>query len=283
MDPRGRGLSMRASARETVKSADRVLDVLELLVDTGRAMTHSEIALRTRIPKSSLTHLLRNLVRRRYLRCVADKRLFELGEAAFDLVCRGERIRMLVAICKPLLERLTNDTGESSALSLLRGDVVERVCSMNSTRAVLYAMHVGVRAPLYPLSTGKVFLAWMAPEQREAYLARMKFEPITPNTVTSAGALRRQLRAVRDEGVAYSTGEFTPGILGMAVPVMDGPGRVVAALGVALPASSVSEFRRLQLCRALRSSARVFRANCVPYDCLCSSEEPPARHIFASK
>ncbi|MGO9700841.1 MAG: helix-turn-helix domain-containing protein [Xanthobacteraceae bacterium] len=43
---------MRSSNAPTVKSADRVLDLLELLCSTGHPMTHTEIASALSIPKS---------------------------------------------------------------------------------------------------------------------------------------------------------------------------------------------------------------------------------------
>ncbi|RYZ00913.1 MAG: MarR family transcriptional regulator, partial [Comamonadaceae bacterium] len=63
-----------------VKSAFRVLDLLELLAGTGRAMTHSELARRSGIPKSSLTQLLRTLVQRGYVDQVPESLQFQLGE-----------------------------------------------------------------------------------------------------------------------------------------------------------------------------------------------------------
>src|SRR5689334_1290582 len=50
-----------------VKSADRVLDILQLLARQGSALSHHEIGTSLGIPKSSLTHLLRNLVAREFL------------------------------------------------------------------------------------------------------------------------------------------------------------------------------------------------------------------------
>src|SRR5437867_8333128 len=98
------------SPRSSVKSADRVLDILDLLAFTGREMTHAEIARRIDIPKSSLTHLLRNLVQRGY------------ADGAFALARRGANTRTLITHAKPCLERLTAATGESSALSLLQAE-----------------------------------------------------------------------------------------------------------------------------------------------------------------
>jgi len=200
---------MSISQRSSVKSADRVLDILELLASTGRSMTHAEIARRNRIPKSSLTHLLRNLAERGYAEAMEGSLAFRLGDGAFALARRGAHTRELVELARPCLERLTAATGESSGMSLLHDDMAERICSVDSTHAVLYAMHVGVRAPLYANSGGKIFLAWMTAAEREAYFSRVKLVPLTDRTILSLGVLRRQLQRIRTEGFAYSMGEFT--------------------------------------------------------------------------
>ena len=175
-----------AASRSAVKSADRVLDLLELLASTGRAMTHAEIARRTGIPKSSLTPLLRNLVRRGYIEPLAHSQQFQLGEGTHALARRGAHNRELLRASGPWLQHLMQATGESAGLSVLRDDVAERIASSQSPTAVLYSVHVGVMQPLYASSAGKVLLAWMSSDEREAYLRRVKLLPRTGQTIRSA-------------------------------------------------------------------------------------------------
>ena len=73
---------------DSVKSADRVLDLLEFICRRGSA-SHAEISIALGIPKSSLTHLLRNLVARRYLDLSDGTNMFELGEGFFGLLKTG--------------------------------------------------------------------------------------------------------------------------------------------------------------------------------------------------
>jgi DNA-binding IclR family transcriptional regulator len=240
----------------SVKSADRVLDILELLASTGRAMTHAEIGRRTNIPKSSLTQLLRNLADRGYDEPVEGSLAFRLGDGAFAVARRGAHTRELVELARPHMEQLTATTWESSGLSVLNDDMAERVCSVDSTHAVLYAMHVGVRAPLYANSAGKIFLAWMTTAEREAYFRRVRLVPLTDRTILSLAALRRQLHRIKSEGIACSMGEFTPGIVGIATPILDLHGRVFAAVGVALPAARFDDARRPVIENALRVCAQ---------------------------
>jgi DNA-binding IclR family transcriptional regulator len=238
-----------------VKSADRVLDLLELLAGTGRAMTHAELARRTGIPKSSLTHLLRTLVPRGYVTQSSESQQFQLGERAYDLARRGAHSRDLVRLGQPSLVKVMRTTGESAALSVLRDDVAERIASAETSRAVLYSVHVGVLAPLYANSAGKVLLAWMPAAEREAYLRRVQLQARTEHTVRSVAVLRRQLQQVREEGVAWSMGEFTAGVVGIAIPVLDAHGRALAAVGVALPAERLDESRKARILGALQGAA----------------------------
>lgn len=240
----------------SVKSADRVLDILELLASTGRAMTHAEIGRRTSIPKSSLTQLLRNLAGRGYVEILDGALTFRLGDGAFAVARRGAHTRELVELARPYMEQLTALTGESSGLSLLNDDMAERVCSVDSSHAVLYAMHVGVRAPLYANSGGKLFLAWMTPPELDAYFRRVALVPLTDRTIRSISILRRQLLRIRSDGIACSIGEFTPGIVGVAAPLLDVHGRAFAAVGVALPAARFDDAHRKAIEQALRDCAK---------------------------
>src|ERR1035437_5843880 len=121
-----------------VKSADRVLDLLELLSRRAKSMSHTEIALALGIPKSSLTQLLRNLAGRGYLKFAPGLNSYQLGPSFFALLKQGRGESDVVAAARKHLDRLTAATHESSAFSLYRKDYVERVCGIDSPQALTY-------------------------------------------------------------------------------------------------------------------------------------------------
>jgi DNA-binding IclR family transcriptional regulator len=239
----------------SVKSADRVLDLLELLAGTGQAMSHAELSRRTAIPKASLTALLRNLVARGYVEYVESTHDYRLGERTYELARRGTHHRTLVRLSQPWLEALVEATGESAFLTVLRGDVAERIAAVETRRALLYTTHVGVLQPLYATSGGKILLAWLPAAEREAYLREVSLRPRTDKTIRSVSVLRRQLEVARNEGVAWSWGEFTAGLVGVSTPVLDVHGRAIAALVITLPESRFDEERAAGMLQALRSTA----------------------------
>jgi DNA-binding IclR family transcriptional regulator len=239
----------------SVKSADRVLDMLELLSRRGKPMSHTDIATALGIPKSSLTQLLRNLTGRGYLALVPGPNTYQLGEALFALLRQGREGLDIVGLARPILEKLTAATNESSSLNLYRGNEVERVCGVDSPQGLTYRMTIGARYPLYSSSGGKAVLAALPKKECERYLARVRLARHTEATVKSVADLRRELARVASEGVAYSRGEHTPGIVTVAAVVRRADGYPLGALTVVAP--SVRFDQRLQaICeRAIKAAA----------------------------
>lgn len=234
-----------------VKSAGRTLDILELLARTSRPVSHADVATRTLIPKSSLTQLLRTLESRGYVESLGDGGPFRLGRTA-HLLGYGVDVQGLVARARPAMESLTEQASQSSALNLLKGDVVERAYGITALHGI--AVHEGVRAPLYASSAGKLFLAHMSPSEVEQYFERVELRPLARRSIRSLGELHRQIRNARAEQVAYSQDEFTDGVVGLSAPVLDAKGIMVAAIGLAVP-TPVFLGRRASLIRALQHSA----------------------------
>src|SRR5262245_20997691 len=101
-----------------VKSADRVLDLFELLAHSGRDLSHTEMSEALEIPKSSLTQLLRTLTRRRYLAYNTSERSYALGPHFKELTRASNLADRLIALGEPLLEEISRKTGETSALNV---------------------------------------------------------------------------------------------------------------------------------------------------------------------
>ena len=228
---------MGLAAPTTVKSADRVLDLIEFLARGGREVSHTEIAEALEIPKSSLTQLLKNLVLRGYVDLTANGRGYRLGETLLNLSQSVGRGRNLVSEAETFLPELTRDTGESSALNQLKDDRAEVVASVLGPHRLVTHMRLGDLAPLYATSGGKAILAHMPEPFLKTYLAQVTFEAATPATLKSAKALTRQLATIRKTGFAYSHEEWTPGIVGIGVPVLDRAGAPLGAINVAIPAA----------------------------------------------
>jgi IclR family acetate operon transcriptional repressor len=213
------------------RALGRALEVLEALARRRDGATLSALSRRLGSPKSSLLYLLRPMTRLGYLVRSPDGR-YRLGPAAFTLAMAALSNRELPEMARPFLEDLAAKSGETALLATLAGDVaaavyIDRVESRNTVR---YAAKIGERRPLYCSAIGKLLLAYLPPAKREEYLKTTRLKAFTPQTPVTRGALRRELDEIREAGLSVSVDEIAEGAAGLAAPVFDRHGDVVAGL-----------------------------------------------------
>jgi DNA-binding IclR family transcriptional regulator len=247
-----------------VKSADRTLDVMELLANWGRELSHTEIAAALDIPKSSLTKLLKNLTARDYLQYVSETKSYRLGNAILKLANQLGQVRNLATLAQPILEQITEHTNESCALSQLKGDQVEIMATVISKHRLVTHLQLGDLAPLYAVSGGKAILAFLPDTMRNEYLQAVQFERFTAKTLSSKKALNAELQDVHASGVAFSDEEFTPGIMGVGVPILSGAGFPLGSLNLAIPAVRFNAAVKKNAASTLRDAADRLRRKLAP-------------------
>jgi DNA-binding IclR family transcriptional regulator len=127
------------------------------------------------------------------------------------------------------------DTQESVHLSVLRGDKDVQVAQVDSRYLLGTRDWSQVDVPTHTSALGKVFIAWAGLDLPESGLARF-----TPKTITTRAGLQRDAAAARARGYAFTIDELEDGLTGVAVPVLDPRGEVIAALGISGPTSRLS-------------------------------------------
>ena len=218
------------------------LAVLELLSHSDRPLNLTQIAAELGMVKSGVHRLLQALTEMRYVlrheetgAYAPSIKLWELGSAVLAKLDLRRH-------AQTQMDRLLNQTGESVHLSVLdRGEAVyvHKVESMNAVRAYT---QIGGRAPAYCVATGKAQLAYSG----EAMLAQMAkhLTAHTPHTIVDPSLFLREMKKIREQGYAVNRSEWREAVWGVAAPIMDARGSVIAALGVSGPAERL---RKLDL------------------------------------
>jgi IclR family acetate operon transcriptional repressor len=244
---------MKLDPTSSVKSADRAFDILEYVADAAEPPSFSQMLVDLRIPRSSLFHLLNNLLGRGYLEQDSVTDRYRVGDHVRLLAKKisGPPLATLVA---PFLKQLTSELNETAGFYIRDGNTVEAIASTTSSQALAYTMKVGERAPLYAVSSGKITLSRMSSGELDAYLRDLTFEAVTPHTIASKRRLREDLAVVRQSGFGHSREEFTPGITGMATAV-EHNGRLFGVLNLAVPTVRFSDEREAVFRRQLTTVA----------------------------
>ena len=220
--------------RAGVQSLERAFKLLEAVARARQGIGLAELSKQVGLHNSTTFHLLKTMVALGYIRQDRDKR-YRIGRSLFALAAGSLDEVELVSLAIPVLEELTQATGESGHFAVRSGDSVVVIAKTSGTGAFQLTDRVGVVRPAHGTALGKVLLAALTPGQLDRFLENHALAPLTPKTITEPELLRQEVREVARTGVAYDDGEFNAEVRCVAVPVHDYTGQVVGALGISGP------------------------------------------------
>lgn len=224
-----------------VKSALRVLDMLEMLSTHPGRFGVSDLARRLEIPKSSTHMLLETLQARGYV--VRDaNHLFGLHSSLAEGRWIGGPRAILARIGAPVVERLARATGESCFIGVLRDDgQVEYLVKAIGAHDLRSDAPLASARPLHATSIGLALLAFERPEVAERMIAATRLERHTRYTLCEPRSLKRELAAIRRRGYALNRHMYSLGESAVAAPLFDAQGLVLAAINVSFPDSRYAQ------------------------------------------
>lgn len=218
-----------------VKSADRVIQILEAIGAKKCGITQRDLSAELEIPKGSLSPLLSNLVDRGYLTLDRLNKLYMLGPNLVVLTGRYLSSLEIVRIGRPVLQELVSEIDEDAEIVVMKGDEVLFLYKEECSKPLKYSIAIGEVAPIYATSAGKAILAHLHEKEIDRYLTETGLIAITRTSITDVDAMRRELKGIRAIGIAYGREEFHEGICGIAAPVFNLYGDVAGAVVVTLP------------------------------------------------
>ncbi|MGH3415887.1 MAG: IclR family transcriptional regulator [Actinocrinis sp.] len=194
-----------------MKSADRTVELLELLANHNEPLTLSEIHRELAYPKSSLFVLLRTLVARGWVETDRRGTGYSIGVRALLVGTSYLDRDPVIRAATRVLEQLRAEINETVHLARLDGPDVVYLASRESAHHLRLTSRVGRRVPAHATALGKSLLAARTDAEVDAILPAT-LGPITAHTLVDRGALFADLAAIRERGYAVERGENTPGL-----------------------------------------------------------------------
>jgi DNA-binding IclR family transcriptional regulator len=233
----------------------RVFDVLELLVGHADGLTLTDISRRLQLPTSSTHNLLQKMVANEMLSVTSDLRYF-VGARAVRLSLRITEGLEVRNIARRYLNELSLETGSDVYLGMGLGRKVSYVDRAQGTNSVSVAIRLGQPLYLHATAVGKLYSSYI-----EAFRAELMSQPkpeLTDFTLVDRESLEVECAKIRLQEYAISREEAFLGIIGIAVPVCDAGGNLVAALHLPLLQNNFSdESLTFLLSRAQASAAAI--------------------------
>lgn len=193
--------------------------------------------------KSNVHRVLQTLTYAGYVRKDANTGKYECTLKLWELgTLTAERLDIR-GVSQPHVRDLAKKVPETVHLSILDGRDVLYVDKIDSEHPVRAYTRIGGRAPAHCVATGKALLAYASEALLREVMANL--DAYTPRTITDPTQFTKELKRIRDSGIAINRGEWRESVRGIASPILVGQHHAIAAIGISGPSERLS-VKRLQ-------------------------------------
>ncbi|MFC3678388.1 IclR family transcriptional regulator [Ferrovibrio xuzhouensis] len=228
------------------------LQILEVLAASPSSIGITQLAMQLELNKSNVHRLIQTLSAMNYVTQEPDRtyraslKLWKLGNMVLE---HGS----LIHLASRAMHKLAGEAGEDVLLTVLDGLQALYIDKIDSEQPVRAYTKRGGTAPLYCVATGKVLLAFNYDALRDVVAEKILAH--SPRTITNLKNLDQEMERIRSNDIALNLGEYRADVGGIAAPIRDSIGRVVAAIGVSGPLSRLTRQRMKELKPAVIEAA----------------------------
>lgn len=216
------------------QAVTRAITLLKSFTGGQPERSLTDLAQATGLNKTTAYRLLAALEHERLIVRSPHTGAYRLGPELIALGSLAMRSHDLRATARPILERLAEKTGEMTTLEVLSDHQVLVLDEVSSRYLVGISQDVGARLPLHATSTGKLLLAYAAPDEVAALLRR-PLPRLGPCTLVEPERLVAELAQIRSRDLAVAHEELEAGFVAIAAPIRNHEGNVVAAVSIGGP------------------------------------------------
>lgn len=227
---------MTISERDIMGGLAKGLLVIETFTAARPRQSISEVATAAGLDRATARRCLLTLAQQGYADW--DGKFFTLTPRVLRLGTACLATMPLPQIVQPLLDRLSDEIGESSSVSILDGAEIVYIARAAQRKVMSIALMPGSRLPGYCTSMGRVLLAALPEAAARDILGTSPLPARTALTLTDPESIMAELARIRTQGYAVIDQEVEMGLCSIAVPVLNARGRTIAALNIGRPAAA---------------------------------------------
>lgn len=243
----------------TVPAIRRTVALLDLLAQSSRSLSLSEISRRLVLPKSSVHRILATLEEQEFVHRNRDTDRFSLGVRLMALSKAALEGAELREQAMPPLLRLQQDTGLTVHMAIRQHKQAVLIAKLEPLGQPTVGTWIGRAMDLNSTAAGKALIAYLPDAEVARLFSSRAFVRHNHCTIVGMAHLHRELAAVRECGYALDNEEDELGVRCVGAPVFQGR-RVVAAISVAGFLDQVEENRIGSIASRVKQAAVLISA-----------------------
>jgi IclR family transcriptional regulator, KDG regulon repressor len=222
------------------RSLERALNILNVFDSEKQALTLAQLSATLNLPRATVLRLCSTLVKYSFLRQDTETKKYSLGIRLFELGSIVYGAFSLRRIASYHLAQLRTKLGTTIFLGVLDNDDLIYIDKREDPgNPVRFTSEIGRRRPPYWGMVGPMIMAYQSDSEIERLLEKRPFVPTAKKSFAGKEEFVAWLHEIRKQGFAIDQETAIDGISGVAAPVRDASGKVIAAIGVAFISSSL--------------------------------------------
>jgi len=238
-----------------VDSINKAFEIFEVFLNNDDELSINNIAKLSGINSGTVHRITSILVKRGYVTQPKRRGKYFLSTAKLlDFAKIVQQKLKIKSIAYPYLRELSQNVDEAVVLANLLGHVAFIVAMVNLDHMISFKPESSTLS-LYSTALGKIFLANMSEKELQDYTNSVLLKPRTPNTVVKVEDLRKQLKQIRRDGIAFEDEEHELGIRTVSAPVRDWEDNIIAAISVVGPSVRMTKQRMQEIAPIIKNYA----------------------------
>lgn len=222
------------------RSLERALQILCVFSVETQHFSLGQLSQAVHLAKPTVFRLCSTLTRYDFLRYDSVAKQYSLGLKLFELGGIVFASLSLRKLASSHLDQLQARLGKTTFLGILRDDELVYIDKKENVRnPIRFASHIGRRRPPYFGMLGQLLMAYLSESEVDRLLGKYPLIAFTNKSITDPKVFKKRLKKIREHGSFVDEEEAIEGITGVAAPLRDFTGNVVAAIGAGFISSSV--------------------------------------------
>ncbi len=226
---------MKSNTDYTIKVLDKAFKILGLFSEKKASFSIKEICKLLGFNKSSTFRIVKNLEDAAFLTKDSNTGKYKLGFSIYHLGTMADSYTQIHKLARPFLKKLSDQCIETVHFAVLDQGKVLYIDKITGNRALAVTSKIGTKLPCHCTGVGKLLISDISEDELKEIIEEWGLPKLTPNTITSLSALKKELETIRKRGYSIDNEEAEMGLKCIAAPLINSKGRMFAAISISAP------------------------------------------------
>lgn len=238
------------------RSLERALQIITTFNEDKKTQTLAQLSETLNLPRATVLRLCSTLIKYDFLRQDSETKRYSLGLRLFELGSVVFNSLSLQQVASPFIGTLHRKLSNTIFLGILDNDEVLYIDKREDPQnAISFTSKVGTRRPPYWGMLGPLLMAYLPDDEVRRLLLKFPLKATAKKSITNKDDFLAWLHHIRKDGYVIDIETALEGIGGVAAPIRDFTGQVVAGIGIAFIASSVNSKELKKMVKEITGTA----------------------------